>query len=225
MMPHKPLLAVSGGKDSLACLMILKDHWAELDAIWIDTGDTPSGAEERIKLTTKGIQELHVVRTNSKSWREKNGQPVDFFPALDRYKQNAPILSSAVDCCMNNISQPIYDFAIANGYSIIINGTKECDKLHNRRGELYQAGELAYFCPIYKWTDAQVLTYLESIPSLTYLITDLSTSQSVDCISCTAFSHESRGPLPIQIKSTNEYMIQQLEEHLNHLKGKTYAKG
>ena len=187
------ILALSGGKDSMACLHLLRD---ELDcAIYIDTGFSYPETRAMIDYAATLIPVHRVVVDRAKQQRE-HGLPSDVVPvewttvgqAMTRPK--AVLIQPSFQCCYSNLAQPLQDKAKRLGATHIVTGQRndEPARATSRNGEVVDG--LIRLYPLAEWTRAQVLDYLASkmdIPPHYAL-----TQTSLDCFDCTCFYAESK---------------------------------
>lgn len=189
----KKILALSGGKDSMAVLHLLRD---ELDcAIYVDTGFSYPETRAMINYAATLIP-VHRLVVDRAAQHRAHGLPSDVVPiewttigqALTKPK--AVLIQSSFQCCYANLAGPFYEEAKRLGATHAVFGqrTDERARATSKNGDVVNG--LIRLHPIESWTRAQVLDYLATkmeIPDHYKL-----TQTSLDCFDCSAFYAESR---------------------------------
>lgn len=179
------VLQLSGGKDSLACLYLLRPRWAGITVAWVNTGMAfPETLEQmqHIRALVPHFLEIHSTQ-NIRS----HGYPADVVP-LDVGFQ------SRYGCCAHALWQPMHEAMKAMGAKVVIRGQKCADHLKGplKSGTVIEGIE--YQFPLEDWTDAEVYAYLKEIgvklPANYALM-----STGLDCWNCTAYLDAERGRL------------------------------
>ena len=188
-------LLFSGGKDSLACLLLLRPYWDRLTVIWVNTGAAfPETIEimERVRATVKNFVE---VTSNVLEDVARNGFPVDILPftrtvlgrILDGHTK--PLMRLSAACCATNRWFPLFTATKALGATLVITGRRASDhrKPPEKSGDVVNGVE--YFCPIETWSADAVRSFLgERLPAH-YRYTE----SSLECWNCTAYLYEDAG--------------------------------
>lgn len=194
------VLQFSGGKDSIACLLLLKDQLHRITVLWLNTGDPlPEYAAqmERVRALAPNFVEVNTDLQNSV---EAHGWPVDVLPLRnDKHvqfmtNQERLPLQGFMGCCMNNLMRPMHDATAALGATLIIRGQKRADAHKSPLQSGNVVGGVEYWFPVEDWTDAQVLSYIGNTDLLPAHFEPHHTS--LDCWSCTAYlgEHEWKQP-------------------------------
>lgn len=185
-------LAFSGGKDSMACLHLMRDS---LDcAIYVDTG---FAYPETLALVeyAKTIVRVHVVHSDRKGQNERDGIPADVVPVdWTRFGHATtgakPVMVQAyAACCYANIARPLLDTAKALGVTELVYGERfeEGHKSTSVDGDMVEGIKRLH--PIESWTAQQVLDYLAT--KMTVPAHYAIKHSSLDCYDCTAFRRDS----------------------------------
>lgn len=192
----KIALMFSGGKDSLACVYLLRDYLHRITLFHNDTGDLlpeTRAVVEHVKTFAPNF--IHVLGDVG-TWISRNGLPTDLLPhsahAIGQQMSEGPKLSSRYDCCHANLMWPVYKAAIDRGVTLIIRGTKSSDmrRLPVRDGEISEGVE--FFYPLQDWSTEQVFTYLRSVDAPVSRIYDY-IDNGPECARCSAWWGEGRG--------------------------------
>jgi phosphoadenosine phosphosulfate reductase len=187
-------LAFSGGKDSMACLHLLKD---DLDcAIYVDTGFTYPETRAMVNYAA-GFVTMHIVQTDRAGQNAMVGIPSDVVPIDWTFLGQtftAPkpaMIQSYLQCCWENISKPLYEKAKALGVTELYYGQRaeEAHRAPAHDGDALDGITRRH--PIADWTALEVFEFLErhmAVPDHYYAIKH----SSLDCYDCTAYARESQ---------------------------------
>ena len=187
----------SGGKDSLACLHLLKDYLPQLTVVWGNTGANFPEIEESMRVLAGQVPSfLEVVSDQPISVRER-GHPTDVLPVDysihgQKYSTEKPLLlRNYMDCCAENLWKPLADAVKRHGFTAVIRGQR-ADESHGApitSGHIEDGVE--YVFPIEGWTEQQVLQYLQAQGVETNNRLGMAHS-SLDCWDCTAYCNHSK---------------------------------
>lgn len=192
------VLQFSGGKDSLACLHLLRDRWDEITVAWVNTG---AAFPETLAQMQK-VREMvpHFLEIHGRQNIALEGYPADVLPIhMTRYAQRfegatARTFQNRYACCNAGIFQPLAEAMVAIGAKTIIRGQKRCDRKKStvRHGEVIEG--IRYEFPIDTWSDDHVFQFLVDnhieTPSNYPLM-----KTGLDCWNCTAYLDENQGKL------------------------------
>lgn len=184
-------LQFSGGKDSLACLYLLKDQLDNITVYHLDTGDMCPETQEVVEQVSQWVPNFVSVRSDVNSWRKENGFPSDLVPARAHilgvsYGMNPFQLSNRFDCCWNNLMKPMHDLMVDDGVDAVIRGTKLCDT-----GKVPAEGNVGPYTvilPIKDWTHERVFAYLKEVGAPeNALYRFFKNISAPECFNCTAW--------------------------------------
>lgn len=185
-------LQVSGGRDSLACLYLLRPYWSRLAVYWVNTGDAFPETQEIMELVRAEVPHFVEIDGRQPDVIAAFGIPSDIVPAsrtpigLLGSASAAQPVQDRYDCCARVIMAPLHQRMIDDGITLIVRGQKQADALKApvRSGHIEHGIE--YLFPIEDWTSAQVMDYLRSnrlpIPRF-YKVLD----GAPDCMTCSAY--------------------------------------
>jgi 3'-phosphoadenosine 5'-phosphosulfate sulfotransferase (PAPS reductase)/FAD synthetase len=191
------VLQYSGGKDSLACLYLLRPRWHEITVAWVNTGAAFPETLTHMERVRKMVPHFHEIK--SRQTIETEGYPADVLPVSDTVlgrltnEQTGPRFQSRHFCCAAAIWRPMASAMVELGAKVIIRGQKNADQL---RSVLLVSGTvingIEYQFPLQDWTDADVYRYLREQgvslpPNYEHMHTGL------DCMNCTAYLRENVG--------------------------------
>lgn len=198
---HKNIVfQFSGGKDSIACLLLLKDELHRITVMWTDTGAAFPETYAQMEKVKALCPNFLVVQGNQPKQIEEHGYPVDVMPMRNHKeiqfytKQEKLPLQSFWQCCWNSLMIPTQKATIKLGATLIIRGQKSCDEKKSpvKSGDVLDNVE--YLFPIENWTDSEVMEFVKNSDLMTEHYADANTS--LDCWSCTAYLKENQWKLP-----------------------------
>jgi 3'-phosphoadenosine 5'-phosphosulfate sulfotransferase (PAPS reductase)/FAD synthetase len=187
-------LAFSGGKDSWACLHLMKD---QIDVVlWVNTGKNYPEALEAINLAKKMCKAFIEIKSDRDTQNAVNGIPSDIIPfANTQFAQQVTghtetKIQSYFGCCYDNITLPLMAKVKQLGVTYLVSG-KRNDEGHvssSKDGDVIDG--VTHLHPIENWTRDQVLEYLESkmqVPEHLYF-----NHSSLDCYDCSAYIKDTK---------------------------------
>jgi phosphoadenosine phosphosulfate reductase len=193
------VLQFSGGKDSLACLYLLKARWQEITVAWTNTGAAfpeTIAFMARIKALVPNFVEI-AGRQNI----AQEGYPADLLPTVRTSlgqaiaAKPAPRFQSRWACCSAAIWLPMHQAMKAMGAKVIIRGQKRSDNLKAPIESGFTHDGIRVEFPLADWTDEDVYDFLEregvALPP-NYLA---GMRTGLDCWNCTAYLAENAGKL------------------------------
>jgi 3'-phosphoadenosine 5'-phosphosulfate sulfotransferase (PAPS reductase)/FAD synthetase len=194
----KIALSFSGGKDSLACLFLVKTYWDRVTVYHVDTGDYLPEQREVIDTIAAQFPFRFVrIQTDVAQWMATNGLPSDLVPHSSHpfgvlTGANKTRLVSRHDCCYANMMAPLYARVVQDANTMLIRGTKAADMrlLPVKDGDVVAGIEFCY--PVQDWTDEQVFTYLRLSGVTVSRVYD-QLAHGLSCATCPAWWSERRG--------------------------------
>jgi 3'-phosphoadenosine 5'-phosphosulfate sulfotransferase (PAPS reductase)/FAD synthetase len=213
---EKIALSFSGGKDSLACVHLLRDHLHRICIYHVDTGDLLPEMQESVATVEAFAPHFVRIETHVDAWIAANGLPTDLLPYSAHPvgqlmgEGNGARLVPRYDCCWNNLMVPLFARVVAEGCTLLVRGTKRADmrRLPATSGDVYQGVELCY--PLLEWSNADVFAYLAEKGVTLPRIYDHVTN-SPECARCSAWWGEGRGAY---LKRYHPALWQQYQERL-----------
>lgn len=194
---HKiAVLHFSGGKDSLACLHLLKPFWERLTVAWVNTGDAFPETLAQMETVRAMVPNFIEIASDVRAQQERYGYPVDVLPLRNHvdvmhvlHPHPRVPLQSFYSCCGNNLWQPMLAKMKELGATLIIRGQRLDEVQHSpvRSGDVLDGVE--YLFPLEDWSSSDVRAYLgERLPEH---YADMDTG--LDCMHCTAHMFENLG--------------------------------
>lgn len=194
------VLQFGGGKDSLACLYLLKKQWDEITVVWMNTGTAFPEVTELMDQIRSTVPHFHEVKADVLTDIGIHGHPVDVLPIQSSNwgklttPDDGPLLRSYMDCCHNNFWTPLHRACMEMGATTIIRGQRvsEYYKSPVRHGDVING--ITFEMPLEGWSEQDVFSFLSNagVPIPKYYEY---TNTSLDCWNCTAYLDAKRGQL------------------------------
>lgn len=185
-------LQLSGGKDSLACLYLLRPFVERgLPVYWTHTGDTIPETLEVLASLRAWVPDFRVIEADVHSWKAQHGMPSDVTTAQaswlgQQYGMTPARLVGRFECCWANLMQPMHQRMLDDGVEVVIRGTKRADT-----GQVPAVGQTEHYevlLPLLEWSHAQVFEYLEQVGAPISPVYDTFKAISApECLHCTAW--------------------------------------
>lgn len=184
-------LQLSGGKDSLACLYLMRPWLDQITVYWLNTGRTFPETMHTLEAVRPFIPHFVEITSDVNAVHEHSGIPSDIVPAsstpLGRLVgHSSPAIQDRYSCCFQTIMRPMHERMIADGVTLIIRGQRNDDPLKPAiRSGMVDAG-IEYLFPIEDWSQGQVMAYLREqnapIPRFYEML-----DEAPDCMTCSAW--------------------------------------
>lgn len=192
------VLQFSGGKDSLACLFLLRDYWQSLIVLWVNTGAAFPETLEQMAMVRELVPNFLEIKSDQPAQIAKFGNPTDLVSwwdtPLGRSLDSSRITraQTPTSCCKENIWVPMHEATMRLKPTVVIRGQRNAEQRKGpvRDGMVYEG--VRYWFPIEDWSDNDVYAYLREVgvplpANYDYMNT------SLDCWSCTAYLDENAG--------------------------------
>ena len=192
---EKIVLQFSGGKDSLACLIMTKPWWNKITVMWTNTGDAFPETIQQMAEIRKMVPHFLEVKTGQPSNIREKGWPTDILPvrasefgSAISTEEKIPLIQGYPLCCGANIWNPMFEETLRLGATLVLRGTRWADKLRATKSQTEIVLGVTFYHPIWEWLSKDVLTYVRSEGFLPLHYRE--TETSLDCMHCTAYLHE-----------------------------------
>lgn len=182
----------SGGKDSVACLFLLRPYWNKITVLWVNSGNIFPETIKVIDYFKSIIPNFVEIKTDVIAFKKQFGEVSDIIISSDTEigeisegKKELKVISP-FDCCGANLWYPSSDYYKKNGFTLVIRGQRndERQKAPIKSGHIEDGIE--YLFPIENWSSKDVLSYIHGqgfeIPEHFYF-----NESSLDCMNCTGF--------------------------------------
>lgn len=185
-------LQVSGGRDSIACLYLMRPYWDRMTVYWLDTGAAYPETHSTMEQIRAMVPNFARVQGQQPQVIEQFGLPTDILPvsATPMGVSNGGIpMQDRYSCCLRSIMLPLHQRMIEDGITLIVRGQKNADRLKSivRSGEIHDGIE--YLFPIEDWDTKRVMAYLieqeAHIPRYYEML-----NGAPDCMTCSAYWEE-----------------------------------
>jgi len=193
------VLQFGGGKDSLACLYLLKPQWDDITVVWLNTGAAFPESLALMEQIRREVPHFREVKVDVDADIARNGYPVDVLPVnATEFAQNwsgVPVRMRAyTDCCLHNMWAPLQQFTMMLKPDAIIRGQRLSEKYKSTLRDGDVMGGVRYEFPIQEWSEQDVFNFLNrsgiEIPDYYRF-----TQTSLDCWTCTAYLDAKQGQL------------------------------
>jgi 3'-phosphoadenosine 5'-phosphosulfate sulfotransferase (PAPS reductase)/FAD synthetase len=194
---EKVALMFSGGKDSIACLHLIKNYLDKTTVVWVNTGASFPEIEALMEETRQQVPHFLEIKTNQPESIKSKGYPVDVVPV------NYTVLGQSVtsikdfkvrsyfECCAENFWLPCDAEVRKLGITGVIRGQRQSESHRAPIKSGYVENGIEYNFPIETWSDNEVIDYLKSKDVVIDERLSMSHS-SLDCWNCTAYMAESK---------------------------------
>lgn len=187
-------LQFSGGRDSIACLYLMRPYWDRLTVYWTDTGSAYPETMGLMALVRDMVPNFAVINGQQPQVIAQHGIPTDILPASSTPmgvtgSGKGELMQDRYSCCLRSIMLPMHSRMMQDGVTLIIRGQKNADRLKSivRSGDVLDGIE--YLFPIESWDSRQVMDYLRAenapIPRFYEVL-----NSAPDCMNCSAWWEE-----------------------------------
>jgi 3'-phosphoadenosine 5'-phosphosulfate sulfotransferase (PAPS reductase)/FAD synthetase len=203
---EKIILQFSGGKDSLACLLLTREWWPKITVMWTNTGDAFPETIEQMAKIREMVPHFLEVKTDQPAQISKHGWPSDVIPVratefgrilVDKTTINSdlvaearrqPIIQGYPLCCNANIWTPMFEATLRLGATLVLRGTRKTDVRRATKSQMEVIAGVTFHHPIWDWTPEQAFGYVKRSGFLPMHYRE--TETSLDCMHCTAYLDE-----------------------------------
>jgi phosphoadenosine phosphosulfate reductase len=186
-------LAFSGGRDSLACLHLLRPYWGRLTVYWLNPGNPFPETVALMADVRRMVPRFKEIPGRQPEIIARDGWPSDVVP--QRYTSDGNTVfgptpfkvQTRLQCCIRSLMMPAYTAMLADDVTCCIRGKREeeADKTGIQSGYVSEHGMELIF-PIYDWTAADVSAYLKA-QGVSEPESYRYAKHSLDCMDCTAW--------------------------------------
>lgn len=183
----------SGGKDSLAVLMLLKPHLEKVDVVWVNTGDPFPEVLSHMRKVREFVPHFTELKSDVRSFVEANGFPVDVVDTKRTAFGNYAFgpteykVCSRFACCGENLWEPMTNYILDHGVDCVI----RADRGEERARGIDRVSGVDFVFPIFDWDCARVKAFIRNAPADLYEERhELTHGSSLDCVCCTAYNSD-----------------------------------
>jgi phosphoadenosine phosphosulfate reductase len=195
----KVVFQFSGGKDALACLYLLREHWDRMIVMWCDTGDALPETHAQMAEIANMVGTFMAVKGDQPAQIERYGLPADVVSVwgtplgkIMRANSNMPAVQTPFACCEENIWRPLNRACKSLGATVIVRGQRADERTKGPIRSGHIENGVRYLFPLEDWTEEQVFGYLQSL-NVPLPAHYAYYNSSLDCGHCTAFLSETTG--------------------------------
>ena len=184
-------LQLSGGKDSLACLYLLRPFLNRITVYWLNTGRAFPETVQTIEAVREFIPNFVEIKSDVDQVHRQMGIPSDIVPVSGTgmgqlVGHDAPLIQDRYSCCWRTIMQPMHNKMIEDDITLIIRGQRNDDLLKSPLRSGAKDGDMELLFPIETWTAKQVMDFLDikgaPIPRFYEML-----DEAPDCMTCSAW--------------------------------------
>lgn len=187
----------SGGKDSLAGLHMLREHWDKMTVYWLDTGDGFPEVREVVDRVAGLVPRFVRIESSAQRVIQDHGLPTDLVPASCtpmgiEATGGGTLLQDRYSCCLRTLMIPMHQRMLDDGITLIIRGQKNSDKHKStlRSGDV--EGGVQYLFPVQDWDDARVMEYLRAHEIAYPKLYDEGLTTAPECMTCSGWWEDGR---------------------------------
>jgi len=198
MMKHDQIvLQFSAGKDSAACLKMLRPYIDRVILVWVNPGDPYNETLEYMRNIQDSVPHFAIANGDQRGYIRAHGHPADSVPfdgtLLGRATSGNTIRIIPVqNCCAANLWSPLHSATQRMPGTGVVRGEKRCDPHKSVVGEHAMYDGKEYFNPLYSWSDEEVFKFIGDDLPPSY---KRGLRSSLDCRTCTAHLAHSSGRL------------------------------
>ena len=189
---------LSGGKDSVAALFLLKPFWNRFTVYFCDSGDSLPETYSIICRLAAILPRFQLIPGRVAETKARWGQPTDLLPWTSAYAAHhhnageTPLMQDRVACCSRSIMAPLHDWMIADEITLIIRGQKDADDLKGplKSGDVVDGIE--YLFPVQGWADEECFSFMRDNGIEPQRFYAEGMKQSADCATCTSWNGDDR---------------------------------
>lgn len=190
---HKKIgLQLSGGRDSIACLYLMRPWLDRVTVYWCNTGAAYPETLEIIEQLRGLTPHFVEIVGNQPAVIEQFGIPSDIVPAtrtpigIIGSNSGAALIQDRYSCCARAIMLPLHERMLADGVTLLIRGQKNSDHLKAPMRSGGVDGRFEYLFPLEDWSAEQVDTFLKDQGAPRARFYEVMDS-TPDCMTCSAW--------------------------------------
>lgn len=188
-------LQLSGGKDSLTCLYLLRPFWDRITVYWLNTGAAFPETVDVMDIVRAEVPRFIEIDGKQPQIIQQFGIPSDIVPVSHTHDglavsgKQGPLIQDRYSCCIRVIMWPMAQRMIEDGITLVIRGQRADDVLKAPIRSGHIENGIEYLFPIEDWTADDVLGYLRAerlpLPRFYSML-----KSAPDCMTCSGWWEE-----------------------------------
>lgn len=239
---HSPHVALqfSGGRDSLAMLLLMQPVWDKLTVYYLNSGDAYPETLALVEKVRRAVPHFKEVQGRTLETHAKYGWPSDvlhpgaMWPAATAQIKGHQPLFDRYFCCSTSIMVPMHRQIIADEITLVLRGQRDSDNPKSQVNHGETVDGLTVLYPINSWDETDVDDYIKAQGWAVPPYYAMGLTSAPDCMHCTAWlEHKALSYLEVHhpdtgaevrrrlttIRALVQPALTQLDSALNNIEG------
>lgn len=179
-------LQFSGGRDSLAMLLLLRPLWDQLTVYYCDAGDAYPETRALIARVRATVPHFVQVEGHVLEVSENRGWATDVAAAGANWIGGVRMIDR-YECCFHSIMWPLHERMRADGMALLLRGQRDSDVPRSPVRHLEMVDGMTVGYPIGSWSAEQVERYILAHGWAVPPFYAAGANTASDCMHCTGW--------------------------------------